>query len=214
MPTSPTTTGRLALIHPGEVLMEDFIVGFGITQTKVGCADRRPCRPAAGVCVIDWREDRVRAALEGRNPTVIAEMDAAYAVIGDVRFLPGYALALTKVPGVDHLSDLPRRERVRYLADVDLLAGAVESVCKRLDPAYRRLNIEILGNTDAFLHCHIWPRYEWEPAEIIGRPVWSYSVNRWSDPGTALGPQHDELRATLTAEVVSRLNSAEFRHGV
>lgn len=152
----------------------------------------------------DWREDRVRAAIDGRNPGVLAELPAAFAVIGDVQFLPGYSLALTKTPGVDRLSDLPRRARLDYLADVDLLADAVETVCRRLDQGFRRLNIEILGNTDAFLHCHIWPRYEWEPADIVGKPVWLYPAERWSDPSTALGPEHDELRAQLTREVELR----------
>jgi diadenosine tetraphosphate (Ap4A) HIT family hydrolase len=161
--------------------------------------------------VSDWRDDRVRAAIEGHNPTVMAELDAAYAVIGDVQFLPGYALALTKQRWVDRLSDLPRHERLRYLADVDLLADAVESVCKRMSTGYRRLNVEILGNTDAFLHCHVWPRYEWEPVEIVGKPVWVYPADRWQDPATALGPQHDELRAALTAEIHSRRDSVEFR---
>ena len=159
---------------------------------------------------VDWREDRVRSAVEGRNPTVLAELDAAYAVIGDVQFLPGYSLALTKTLGVDQLSDLSRTKRLRYLADVDLLADAVESVCRRFDPAFRRLNVEILGNTDAFLHCHIWPRYEWESPEIVGMPVWLYGADRWRDPATALGPSHDQLRAALTAEVVSRRDSLEY----
>lgn len=159
----------------------------------------------------DWRADRVGAALAGRNPTVLAELDAAYAAIGDVQFLPGYSVALTKLRGVDRLSDLPRSERIRYLADVDLLADAVESVCRRFDPAYRRVNVEILGNTDAFLHCHIWPRYEWEPSEIVTKPVWLYPASRWSDPATALGSQHDDLRAALAAEVGSRRDSSEFR---
>jgi diadenosine tetraphosphate (Ap4A) HIT family hydrolase len=144
----------------------------------------------------------------------MAELGASYAVIGDVQFLPGYSLALTKVPGVDRLSDLPRVERLRYLADVDLLADAVETVCRRFDPAYRRLNVEILGNTDAFLHCHIWPRYEWEPAEIVGKPVWLYGPERWSDPMAALGSAHDEMRAALTAEVLSRRDAVEFRFNV
>jgi diadenosine tetraphosphate (Ap4A) HIT family hydrolase len=159
----------------------------------------------------DWREERIESAIDGRNPTVLAELSAAYAVMGDVQFLPGYSLALTKKPGIDRLSDLPRVERLRYLADVDLLADAVETVCRRIDPAYRRLNVEILGNTDAFLHCHIWPRYEWEPSEIIGRPVWLYDAGRWSDPATLLGPAHDEMRAALVAEIVSRRDAVEFR---
>ena len=161
------------------------------------------------VAMSDWREDRVRAAVAGHNPTVMAELEASYAVIGDVQFLPGYSLALTKVPGVDRLSDLPRPERLRYLADVDLVAEAVERVCRRLDPALRRVNIEILGNTDAFLHCHIWPRYDWEPAELVGKPVWLYDGDRWRDPATALGAAHDELRAALTDEIVKRRDGIE-----
>lgn len=162
----------------------------------------------------DWRADRVQAAIDGRNPTVLAELDASFAVIGDVQFLPGYALALSKVPGIDRLSDLPRPERVRYLADVDLVATAVESVCSARDSGYRRVNVEILGNTDAFLHAHVWPRYEWEPADIVGKAVWLYPAERWRDPLTALGSDHDELRADLTSEVDRLRNSLEFRFNV
>lgn len=156
----------------------------------------------------DWRRDRVGAAIEGRNPTVLAELVAAFAVMGDVQFLPGYTVALTKRRGVDRLSDLPRGERLAFLADVDLLGSAVEQVCRERDPAFRRINIEILGNTDPFLHCHVWPRYEWEPADVIGRPVWLYPVELWHDPSTALGPQHDELRRTLAAEIARQREQA------
>lgn len=159
----------------------------------------------------EWRGDRVQAAIDGRNPTVLAELDSSFVVIGDVQFLPGYALALSKVPGADRLSDLPRSERVRYLADVDLVASAVENVCAVRDNGYRRVNVEILGNTDAFLHAHVWPRYEWEPTDVVGKPVWLYPDDRWSDPGTALGTAHDDLRADLTAEVVRLRNSVDFR---
>ena len=162
----------------------------------------------------DWRQDRVGASIRGENPTVLAELESSFAVIGDVQFLPGYSLALTKRPGVDRLSDLPRQERLGFLADVDLLATAVENVCRELDDAYRRLNVEILGNADAFLHCHIWPRYSWEPPELAPRPVWLYGAERWHDPATALGPAHVLLRQRLTAEVNRLRNDAEFRSNV
>jgi diadenosine tetraphosphate (Ap4A) HIT family hydrolase len=162
----------------------------------------------------DWRDDRVQAAIDGRNPTVLAELDASFAVIGDAQFLPGYALALSKVPGIDRLSDLPRPERMRYLADVDLVATAVENVCSARDSGYRRVNVEILGNTDAFLHAHVWPRYEWEPAGIVGKAVWLYPVECWQDPVTALGQGYDGLRADLTSEVDRLRNSVEFRFNV
>lgn len=82
---------------------------------------------------------------------------------------------------------------------------------RRVVPTFRRLNIEILGNTDAFLHCHIWPRYEWEPPEIIGRPVWLYDAANWRGPRTALGPAHVDLRAALLTEIEMRRDADEFR---
>lgn len=39
-----TTTEKIPPIHPGEVLMEDFIEGFGITQNKLAVAIGVPPR--------------------------------------------------------------------------------------------------------------------------------------------------------------------------
>ncbi len=172
------------------------------------------CQSTGSACVTvnvavmhDWRSDRVGAAIEGRNPTVLWELDASFAVIGDVQFLPGYCVALTKVRGVDRLSDLPRAERIRYLGDVDLLATAVENVCSARDGSYRRVNVEILGNTDAFLHAHVWPRYGWEPEALVGKPVWLYPPDNWRDKQHALSAFHDSLRSALEAELAKLATS-------
>ncbi|MET9730459.1 diadenosine tetraphosphate hydrolase [Streptomyces sp. NPDC006458] len=149
----------------------------------------------------DWRTDRVGAALRGGNPTVLRRLDAGFAVIGDVQFLPGYCVLLTDVPDVQRLSDLPRVKRLMFLSDMDRLGEAVERACRRLDPGFRRVNLEILGNTDPFLHAHIWPRYEWEPAELVRRPVWLYPRDRWSDERFELGPRHDVLREAIGDEL-------------
>ncbi len=81
----------------------------------------------------DWKSDRVGSALEWRNPTVLAEIDAS--------------------------------------------------------------------RPDAVLHAHVRPRYDWEPPEIVGRPVWLYPVQRWSDPADGLGPSHDPRREALGHEI-------------
>ena len=39
-----TTTEKIAPIHPGDVLMEDFIEGFGITQNKLAVSIGVPPR--------------------------------------------------------------------------------------------------------------------------------------------------------------------------
>ncbi|MFF5026059.1 HIT family protein [Streptomyces collinus] len=151
--------------------------------------------------ISDWRKDRIGAALRGENPTVLRRLDAGFAVIGDVQFLPGYSLLLADEPGVQRLSALPRARRLSFLADMDRLGEAVERACRRLDPGFRRVNLEILGNTDPFLHAHIWPRFEWEPAEVVHKPVWLYPGDRWSDERFRLGPQHDGLRDAIGGEL-------------
>jgi diadenosine tetraphosphate (Ap4A) HIT family hydrolase len=77
-----------------------------------------------------------------------------------------------------------------------MLAEAVENVCRRRDPAFRRINLEIQGNHDAFLHAHVWPRYDWEGPDHVWRPVALHPIERWRAPlpHTVLGPQHDSGR--------------------
>ncbi|MFI2259679.1 diadenosine tetraphosphate hydrolase [Streptomyces tubercidicus] len=149
----------------------------------------------------DWRRDRIGAALRGANPTVLRRLESGFAAIGDVQFLPGYSVLLVDDPRVQRLSDLPRGKRLSFLSDMDRLGEAVERACRRLDHAFRRVNLEILGNTDGFLHAHVWPRFDWEPTESVGAPVWLYPHDRWSDTQFALGPQHEELREAIGSEL-------------
>ncbi|SCE92092.1 Diadenosine tetraphosphate (Ap4A) hydrolase [Micromonospora coriariae] len=150
-----------------------------------------------------WRNDRIGSALRGENPTVLARLPGGFAVIGDVQWLPGYCVLLTDDPSVGRLTDLRRPDRLAYLESMERLGEAVERACAELDPAFRRINLEILGNTDPYLHAHIWPRYEWEPPRLVGMPVWLYPPDTWRDPATALGPQHDELRAAIARHLKS-----------
>jgi diadenosine tetraphosphate (Ap4A) HIT family hydrolase len=147
---------------------------------------------------MDWRNDRIGSAARGQNPTLLQELRGGYAVIGDVQFLPGYCVLLGKDPAARALAEMPRKGRVQFLADVDLLATAVEYACRDVDPAFLRVNIDILGNADAFVHAHVWPRYDWEPPELKWRPVWLYDVARWKDPRYVLSVEHDSLRAGIT----------------
>lgn len=152
---------------------------------------------------VDWRADRIAAALRGENPTVLARLPAAFAVLGDVQWLPGYCVLLVDRPGVDRLSDLPPADRSAFLSSMERLAAAVEDVCAARDPGFRRLNLEILGNHEPFLHAHVWPRYAWETDEFRTRPVWHYPPTHWTDAEKALGPRHDALRAALTERLAA-----------
>jgi diadenosine tetraphosphate (Ap4A) HIT family hydrolase len=147
----------------------------------------------------DWRTDRIGSAQRGENPTVLRRLDAGFAVIGDTQFLPGYCVLLVDELDVQRLSDLPRSKRMAFLSDMERLGEAVEGACRQADAAFRRVNLEILGNTDTFLHAHVWPRFEWEPEELVTGPVWLYPEDRWTSDEFALGPQHEQLRETIGA---------------
>lgn len=124
---------------------------------------------------MSWKNDRIGAAHRGENPMVMAKMKSGFAVIGDTQFLPGYCVLLP-YQQVSTLNDLPYKERSEYLLDMSLLGDAIQEVCQP-----RKINYSIYGNTDAFLHAHIFPRYNWEPEERKPYPVWQYPPEMWRD---------------------------------
>jgi diadenosine tetraphosphate (Ap4A) HIT family hydrolase len=149
----------------------------------------------------DFRQDRVGSALAGTNPTVLRRTRAGFAVIGDVQHLPGYCVLITDDPAADQITDLAPERQAVFLEDAAFLARAVSTVAARRDPQFRRVNLEIQGNTDAFLHAHVTPRYGWEPADIVG---WPAALHHWTGrvgDDHRLGPQHADLRAELVAEL-------------
>ncbi|WP_239163702.1 diadenosine tetraphosphate hydrolase [Paractinoplanes rishiriensis] len=148
-----------------------------------------------------WKSDRIGSARAGTNPTVLAKLPQSFAVIGDTQFLPGYCVLLVDDPSIDRLTDLPKRQRLEFLNSMDTLGQAVEAACRAIEPGFRRMNYEILGNTDPCLHAHLFPRYEWESPAHIGRPVWLYDPEEFYGPETALAPRHDELRLRIVTEL-------------
>ncbi len=154
----------------------------------------------------DWKRDRIGSAERGENPTVITRMRSGFAVIGDTQFLPGYCLLLA-VPQVNHLSDLPFERRSEFLLDMSLLGQAIEIACR--PQGFRRMNYEILGNTDTYLHAHIFPRYEWEPASSIGWPVWRYPEEKWTERRYQFSEaSHGELKRQIAAQLQILMNQA------
>jgi len=106
---------------------------------------------------------------------VIVRTKSGFAVIGDTQFLSGYCMLLPSVK-VNSLNDLDFKQRSEYLLDMSLIGNYIQKICKP-----RRINYSIYGNTDAFLHAHIFPRYEWELEERKYMPVWQYPAEMWRD---------------------------------
>ena len=124
----------------------------------------------------DWRKDRIASALSGTNPTVLAKMKSGFAVFGDTQFLPGYCVLLG-YPKANSLNDLSLKERSAFLTDMTIIGDAITQVYSPM-----RINYDILGNKDAFLHAHIFPRYDWEEPQFKMKPIWLYPSVNWSLP--------------------------------
>jgi diadenosine tetraphosphate (Ap4A) HIT family hydrolase len=155
----------------------------------------------------DWRTDRVGSALRGENPLVMARMRSGFAVIGDTQHLPGYSLVLTDDPSIDHLSDLSWERRTQFLFDLSLMGEAVERACH--EGGLRRINYEVLGNSIPLLHGHVHARYDWEPPDKVGGPVWRYPKHVRNDPQYAYtDARHGDLRARITDELERLLQEA------
>ena len=123
---------------------------------------------------------------------LIKELKGGYAVFGDVQFLPGYCVLLPKKE-VNSLNVLTLEEREQFLSDMSVLGDAIIQSCTPI-----RVNYDILGNTDNFLHAHVFPRYEWESEERKRVPVWLYDSSNWHNKETSYNPiKHDEIRNSI-----------------
>lgn len=144
----------------------------------------------------EWKENRIASAHRGENPMVLAKMRSGFAAIGDTQFLPGYCVLLpTKEYG--SLEDLDFKQRSEFLLDMSLIG---EAILKVYNP--RRVNYSIYGNTDAYLHAHVFPRYNWEPEERIPYPVWQYSSEKWHNSEYQYSKkEHGEMKEKLSMKI-------------
>lgn len=148
---------------------------------------------------------RLDATARGEASNLIAEMRSGYAVLGATQHLPGYCLLLSR-HRVEHLDDLPHDERIAFLFDLSLLGEAVRIATSAHDPALRRINYEILGNSWPHLHGHVHARYEWEPANYRFQPVWRYPDR--DQRQHRLDQRHEPLRIAITSALSTITDSA------
>ena len=149
----------------------------------------------------DWKKDRFGAIERNENPMVLTRMMSGYAVIGDTQFLPGYCVLLA-YPMVCSLEDLALEGRTQFLQDMSLLGEAIQAVC-----GPKRVNYSIYGNSDDFLHAHVFPRYDWEPAERKPYPVWQYPREMWVMPAVKYcDEKHLSLRQQITEKLVKLMD--------
>ena len=148
---------------------------------------------------------RLEAAHQGLNPTVIARVPSGWAVLGDGQRLSGYALILSD-PLVPSLNDLPLEAQMVFLRDMALLGRAIEDVT-----GCARVNYGIYGNTDPYLHAHVFARYAWEEPERARVPVWkAYSLDElYAEEFQFSLEKHGEPRAKLEVRLLELLRESD-----
>jgi len=151
-----------------------------------------------------FKADRIGSALRGENPSMLTRMRSGFVFMMDVQFLPGWCV-LTAYPQVKDLTALPAEKRVEFLTDMHILGEAIETITKPV-----RMNYSILGNTDQYLHAHVYPRYAWESPERLKMPAWFYSEEEyWKNPKWLLNEEHIELAGQI-AQKLDELKPAYY----
>ena len=136
----------------------------------------------------------------GKAPNLIAELDHSYVVLGDAQFYRGYCILLAKHHARE-LFELPRDAARGLFDELRSVAEAINAVVNPL-----KLNYECLGNLEAHVHWHIFPRYASEDEKLRKAPVWERSAAERIRKLEA----HDEreLMASLRAAIVRLIPTA------
>ncbi|HXJ80912.1 MAG TPA: HIT family protein [Candidatus Methylomirabilis sp.] len=119
----------------------------------------------------------------------VALLPTAVAVLGNDQYYPGYTLVIARRHATElyHLSDL---ESTAYFQDMLRVARAID---RAFSP--RKMNYELLGNTVAHLHWHLFPRYANDPNPT--RPTWEHVHPPTVLPEVEYARAIDAIRAHL-----------------
>ena len=145
--------------------------------------------------------DRIRMIREGTNPYFVKELETGYVVLGDHQHFKGYTLFLYKEHAVE-LFDLDPAVKALYMEEMTMVAEAVYRAF-----GAEKMNYECLGNGDAHLHWHLFPR---NPGDIedygnngMG-PVWYYPLEKmYSDDNRPDSAELEEMKKRLNDELES-----------
>lgn len=148
------------------------------------------------MCVIC---DRIEAIKDGRNPFFVRELDTGYVVLGDNQHFKGYSLFLLKWHETE-LFDLDRDLRSRFLEEMTIVAHAVSKTF-----GAEKMNYECLGNGDAHVHWHLFPRRAGDLEEHGERgrgPVWWYPREKmFSDDSVPGADELESMRGALLRQL-------------
>ena len=136
----------------------------------------------------------------------VALLPTAVAVLASDQYYPGYTLVIARRHATE-LYHLPDDESTVYFQDMLRVARAVD---RAFSP--RKMNYELLGNTVAHLHWHLFPRYADDP-NPPGRPG-STPTPRSRSPRPSTPGRSRPSGATSGDRGIVSAVTASFRSGL
>ena len=94
----------------------------------------------------------------------VALLPTSVAILGSDQYYPGYTIVIARRHAIE-LFQLADAESTAYFQDMLRVARAID---RAFSP--RKMNYELLGNTVAHLHWHLFPRYDGDPNPA--RRIW------------------------------------------
>lgn len=152
---------------------------------------------------------RIAAIRQNENPYLVRELATGYVVLADSQYFEGYTLFLAK-GHVTELHELAPKTKLVFLEEMSLVAEA----CSQAFHA-DKMNIELLGNGDAHVHWHLFPRHAGDTAKP--GPVWwtpmeqLYGDDVAADP-VRLGKLKAALNQALDAVLLTRVGELGAVH--
>ncbi|MDO8611060.1 MAG: HIT family protein [bacterium] len=101
--------------------------------------------------------DRIELIKKGQNKYFVKEMKSGYVVLCDFQYFHGYTIFLSKIH-TNELHKLGKKQSELFLKEMAIVAEAVINTFKP-----KKLNYELLGNSDSHIHWHLIPRYGNDP---------------------------------------------------
>lgn len=143
--------------------------------------------------------DRIQMIKNETNPYFVKELDTGYVVLGDNQHFRGYTLFLLKEHIVE-LFELEETLKAKYLKEMTIVAEAVSRAF-----AADKMNYECLGNGDAHLHWHLFPRINGD-IENYGNngkgPVWWYPREKmYADNNRPNSEELEAMKKSLLKEL-------------
>lgn len=143
--------------------------------------------------------DRIEMIKNGTNPYFVKELETGYVVIGDNQHFKGYTLFLCK----QHKKELFYLEKefvAKFMQEMVLVAEAAMKAFSA-----EKMNYECLGQGDAHLHWHLYPRRTGD-IDTYGNngvgPVWWYPMEMmYSDDNRPTDDELAEMKEKLLVEL-------------